>query len=200
MMISFLRGELNYIGEDYIIIDVHGVGYKVYVPASFIGKLPACGQPVTVFTHLYVREDVMQLYGFPDREELELFEVLLQVSGIGPKVAVSVLSAIPASSFKQAIVNEQVGVLMQVPGIGKKTAQRMILELKDKLGKLPGRGQAPPVSANFAPNTEEAVQALIALGYAPNEARKAVNKVVNTHPELGVEESIKKALLELARF
>ena len=199
-MIAYLRGICKYSGTDYIVLEVNGIGHKVFVPAPVVYKFSTEGEEVIVYTHLYVREDALQLYGFLEKEELELFELLLQVSGIGPKGAVAVLSAIPAQSLKQAVINEQVSTLTKVPGIGKKTAQRLIIELKDKLAKMMIGGSAPMVITPLSPNLDEAHQALIALGYGAAEVRRAVHKITGQSPELGTEEIIKKALLELARF
>ncbi len=200
-MIAFLRGVLASAGTDYIVLDVNGIGYKAYVPASMLYKLPAIGESLMVHTYLHVREDVMQLYGFNEEEDLELFEILLQVSGIGPKGALAILSAFPAASLKQAVISEQVNVLTQIPGIGKKTAQRMIIELKDKLAKMSMGSEtvkAPELAQNR--DVDEAVQALISLGYAAPEAKKAVNKVTSNDSGLSVENIIRKCLVELARI
>lgn len=199
-MIAFIKGTLMGTSGDHVVLENHGIGYKIFMPSAALFKLPSVGEELKVHTYLYVREDAMQLYGFLEKEELELFEILLQVSGIGPKGAVTILSAVPAASFVQAIVNEQLDVLVKIPGIGKKTAQRMIIELKDKLAKVMVVSKDSPIPVVSSAGSGEAVQALVALGYAANETKKAVNKVLADNPGLGVEDIIKKALLELARF
>ena len=200
-MISYLKGIVMQAGGDYIIVEVAGIGYKVNVPFSIFGRLPAIGGEVQVHTYLHVREDAMQLYGFLEPEELELFEILLQVSGIGPRVALTILSAMPPASFRMAVINEQLSALTAIPGVGKKTAQRMVIELKDKLVKT-ARGEAGlvPVAAAGGPVTDEAWQALVALGYTTGEAQRVVRKI-SAAPEApeSVEETIRLALRELGR-
>ncbi|TLN06974.1 Holliday junction branch migration protein RuvA [bacterium] len=201
-MIAYLKGTVMQTGGEYIIVEVTGIGYKVNVPSSIFGRLPAAGGEVQVYTYLHVREDAMQLYGFLAPEELELFEILLQVSGIGPKVALTILSAMPAASFRMAIINEQLSALTAIPGVGKKTAQRMVIELKDKLIKT-ARGEveaAPAISAGGPEGFDEAWQALMALGYTAGEAQKAVRKIAMAPgaPD-SVQEIIRLALRELGR-
>jgi Holliday junction DNA helicase RuvA len=203
-MIAYLKGLVTQAGSEYIIIEVAGVGYKVYVPATVYSRLPAAGGEVQVYTYLHVREDIMQLYGFLETDELELFDILLQVSGIGPKLAVTILSALPAASFRMAVINEQLGVLTGIPGIGKKTAQRMVLELKDKLIKV-ARGEPEAVSVMIAGSAvnssfDEACQALVALGYTAGEAQREVRKIALAPgaPE-SVQEIIRLALREMGR-
>lgn len=202
-MIAYLKGNFMHTGGEYIVVEVAGVGYKVFVPASIFSRLPATGGEVQVHTYMHVREDAMQLYGFLEPDELELFEILLQVSGIGPKVALTILSAMPALSFRMAVINEQLSALTAIPGIGKKTAQRMVIELKDKLVKLTTRGEAelPPAAAAGEPaGIDEAWQALVALGYTAGEAQRTVRKITMAPgaPE-SVSEIVRLALRELAR-
>ncbi len=200
-MIAYLKGTVMQAGGEYIIVEVAGVGYKVNVPASIFARLPAVGGEAQIHTYLHVREDVMQLYGFLEPEELELFEILLQVSGIGPKVALTILSAMPAANFRLAVINEQLSELTAIPGVGKKTAQRMVIELKDKLVKL-SRGEIVPVPLAPAGGqvAEEAWQALVALGYSAGEAQRVVRKIA-TAPgaPAAVAEIIRLALRELGR-
>lgn len=202
-MIAYLKGNVMQAKGEYIVMEVAGIGYKVYVPSSILARLPAAGREAQVYTYLHVREDVMQLYGFLAPEDLELFEILLQVSGIGPKVALTIISAMPAASFRMAIINEQLSVLTAISGIGKKTAQRMVIELKDKLIKM-GTGDmelAPVASVNGGPEGfDEACQALMALGYTAGEAQRVVRKIVMAPgaPD-AVTEIIRLALRELGR-
>lgn len=202
-MIAYLKGTVMHAGGEYIVVEVAGVGYKLYVPSSIFGRLPAAGGEVQVHTYLHVREDAMQLYGFLEPDELELFETLLQVSGIGPKVALTILSAMPAASFRMAVINEQLSALTAIPGVGKKTAQRMVIELKDKLAKAASRGEAelaPVAAAGVPAGVDEAWQALVALGYTAGEAQRTVNKIATAPgaPET-VSEILRLALRELGR-
>lgn len=204
-MIAFLQGKLVYQGLDYLVINVNGVGYKVFVPTTAFSAIHKEMEEVRLFTHLHVREDAMVLYGFVEREELELFETLINVNGVGPKVALGILSAGAAISIKQAIVGENLAVLTNIPGIGKKTAQRIVIELKDKLAKEPLTlaGSELPGAAVSAPGPagHEAVEALQALGYSQSEGARAVQAVITREgSELRVEDVIRLALKELARF
>ncbi len=202
-MIAFLKGRVVSTGSDYIILDVNGVGYKIYVPVPVVGSVSGNSDQITVFTHMNVREDAIQLYGFLNTGDLEIFELLIQVTGIGPKVALAVLSSMSGSAFIQAILHEQVNTLNNIPGVGKKTAQRLIIELKDKISKMAIKGgEAQPDSPQALPDTaNEAMQALTALGYNPVEAKRALRKVVSEENRgLRTEELIKLALKELGRL
>lgn len=202
-MIAFLRGQPVSTGADCVILDVTGIGYRVFVPTPVIGALAGQNSEVTLHTYLHVREDAMQLYGFLQEEDLGVFESLIQVSGIGPKVALAVLSSMTASSFIQAVLHEQVDILTQVPGVGKKTGQRAIIELKDKFAKMnAGREMAlPGISTGSPVGMEDALQALIALGYSPVEARRALGKISPAeNGPLKLEDIVKMALKELGRF
>jgi len=189
-MIAFLRGILVDIQEEAVIVDVNGIGYLVRVPASTVRGLPAPGGEVHLHTHLLWREDGPQLFGFASPLELKTFRHLLNVSGVGPKGALAVLSAIGPGDLCRALAEEDVSVLTRVPGVGRKTAQRIILELKDKLsagavdltpGEPPGR-------------EEEAVAALMALGYGRDEARRAVRRSSPGGETLSVGEQVRAAL------
>ncbi len=170
-MIAMLRGRLALFREDYIVLDVQGVGYKVYTPVSAGMSL---GQEVTLHTYLQVREDALVLYGFPLQEQLELFELLISVSGMGPKTALGVLNCMDAAHIRQAVLAEDLATLTRIPGVGKKTAQRLVLELKDKL--KPGFGEIPAVISGQEGPAAEAVEALLSLGYTPAEAKSALSK------------------------
>jgi len=201
-MIAFLKGRPVSAGTDCVVIDVSGVGYKVFVPTPIIGKLSETKEDVIIHTYMHVREELMQLYGFLQESDREVFEILIQVSGIGPRVALGVMSAMPVSSFVSAVVQEQVQVLTQIPGIGKKTAQRVIIELKDKLVKLDA-GSVPEMmfdSGSLPDESGDALNALIALGYSAVEAKKVLAKIVGTGDLLSPEELVRKALKELGRF
>jgi holliday junction DNA helicase RuvA len=203
-MIAFLRGELVSILKDYIIIDVNGVGYKVYVPASTLGRLPQCGTAILINTSFIVREDSQHLYGFLTNKEQDIFELLITISGIGPKGALAILSGVTIEDLSQAIVQENVTLLTKVPGVGKKTAQRIIIELKDKLAKeaLDSNCIDEPtlMAGNIHNGLNDAIDALTGLGYSYSEAKNIVVKVNKTMPDAQIEEVIKVALKELAKF
>src|SRR6476660_4529655 len=179
-MITFLEGKLMTGLPTQAVIDVNGVGYEVFIPLSCYDKLPAVGQPIEILTHLHVREDAHILYGFMTAPERDLFRLLVNhVSGIGPKLALAVLSGMSVNNFKAAVVNSDVAALSKISGLGKKTAARIVLELKDKLGVAAAWEAA---SAAHAPTPEEeqaneAVLALIALGYKQVDAHKAVRDI-----------------------
>jgi len=201
-MIAYLKGNLAVVKGDSVIVEVNGIGYKLAVPSSMAYKLPSIGETIFIHTYLHVREDAMLLYGFLEEEERELFVILQNVSGIGPKVALAILSTSSVSGFKQAVLQNQVAMLTQIPGIGQKTAQRMILELKDKLAKenLGMTGTQEPGLSIDNGEFADALNALVALGYNSAEAGRTVNKVVSAYKEkLEVEQIIKLALKELAR-
>ncbi len=201
-MITFLDGKLASALPTQATIDVGGVGYEVLIPLSSYDKLPAVGQPVHVLTHLHVREDAHLLFGFMTGAERDLFRLLVNnVSGIGPKLALSVLSGMSVTNFKNAVVNGDVALLSKISGVGKKTAERMVLELKDKLGVAAAWEAA---SAAHAPTPEEtqaneAVLALIALGYKQVDAHKTVRDLQSGQTEIkSAEELVKLALKRMA--
>lgn len=170
-MIATLYGQLHAKGSDWVIVEVGGVGFQVRVPASILEELGEVGEMVRLYTRLLVRDEVVALYGFATPDQLELFDLLLGVSGIGPRLALALLSATSPETLRLAIAREDVDVLMRVPGIGRKTAGRMILELKGRidLGRLGLSG-----GAALAPEHAELVEVLTSLGYTTAEARAAV--------------------------
>jgi Holliday junction DNA helicase RuvA len=172
-MIAFLRGRVAARTGAYCLLDVGGVGYRVFMPTSALADLPAEGQPVTVLTHLQVREDDWSLYGFLEEADRELFELLISISGVGPKVALSALSALGPDALVTAIASEDVAAVSSIPGVGKKTAARIIVELKDKLGAV-GYAPAPAAGAAGTPAHAEARDALLSMGFAPAEASTAL--------------------------
>ncbi len=200
-MITFLDGKLTSALPTQAIIDVGGVGYEVFIPLSSYDKLPAVGQPIHILTHLAVREDAHVLYGFMSATERDLFRLLVNnVSGIGPKLALAVLSGMSVNNFKAAVVNSDAAALAKISGLGKKTAERIILELKDKLGVAAAWEAA---SATHAPAPEEeraneAVLALIALGYKQIDAHKAVRELQERGEAKSAEELVKLALKRMA--
>src|SRR6266699_325915 len=200
-MITFLDGQLVSALPTQATVDVNGVGYEVFIPLSSYDKLPAVGQPIRILTHLAVREDAHVLYGFMTTAERDLFRLLVNnVSGIGPKMALAVLSGMSVNNFKAAVVNSDVASLSKISGLGKKTAERIILELKDKLG-VAAAWEA--TSAMHAPMPEqeqanEAVLALIALGYKQIDAHKAVRELQEKGETQSAEELVKLALKRIA--
>ena len=200
-MITFLDGRLVNALPTQAIIDVHGVGYQVFIPLSSYDKLPSLGQPIHILTHLAVREDAHLLYGFMTSAERDLFRLLVNnVSGIGPKLALAVLSGMSVTNFKSAVVNSDIAAISKISGLGKKTAERIVLELKDKLGVAAAWEAA---SAAHAPSLEEeqaneAVLALIALGYKQMDAHKAVRDLQQKEPGASAEELVKLALKKIA--
>ena len=200
-MITFLDGKLVTALPTQAVVNVGGVGYEVLIPLSSYDKLPATGQDVRILTHLHVREDAQILYGFMTAAERDLFRLLVNnVSGIGPKLALAVLSRMSVSNFKAAVVNSDVASLSKISGLGKKTAERIVLELKDKLGVAAAWEAA---SAMHAPTPEqeqanEAVLALIALGYKQIDAHKTVRELQEKGEAKAAEELVKLALKRMA--
>lgn len=199
-MIAYLKGILVHKNQDSIIIDVNGVGYKVFTSPYSLGSDIDIGSTIKVYTHFYVRENIQDLYGFLTMEELKMFEQLLTVSGVGPKAAISLISVISPSDFALSVLSENIENLTKAPGIGKKTAQRIIFELKDKIKKE--HKDLPVSKDNFNVNiktddnkAQEAITALIMLGYTSQEAKKAVGKVFDANST--VEQLIKDALKQM---
>jgi holliday junction DNA helicase RuvA len=200
-MITFLHGKLVSALPTQAIVDVGGVGYEVFIPLSSYDKLPPAGQPIRILTHLAVREDAHVLYGFMTAPERDLFRLLVNnVSGIGPKLALAVLSGMSVNNFKAAVVNSDVAAISKISGLGKKTAERIVLELKDKLGVAAAWEVASAVHA-ATPEQEqanEAVLALITLGYKQVEAHKAVRDLQKKDEAKSAEELVKLALKKMA--
>lgn len=170
-MIAFLTGRVAEKGLSYCILDVHGVGYKMTMSTSSLAALPAQGDEVTVLTHMHVREDELSLFGFENADEKTLFERLITVSGVGPKVALAALSSYAPAALVEAIVREEASIVSSVPGIGKKTAQRIILELKDKLGVPEIAAMPAGVTVDAAAETRDA---LLSMGFSAAEAATAL--------------------------
>lgn len=200
-MLAYIKGKLEMKMSDYIVIDVNGLGYKVFMSAKGIDSLGQLGSDVKVHTHYRVREDDISIFGFNTIEELKLFELLLSVSGVGAKTALTMLAVIEPSQFALAVISEDVTKLTTIPGIGPKSAKRIILELKDKLKKeeaikeLECRDVQEAVENDNKLN--EAISALQVLGYNKKEVEKAICKL--NKEELTVEEIIKKGLSMLGR-
>jgi Holliday junction DNA helicase RuvA len=200
-MIYQLNGILDSVDQNNIVIDVQGVGYKVFVPTSILGRLPKAGEKIKIFTYQVIREDANDLYGFLRKEERGLFSMLLSVSGIGPKSAISLLSGIKMEDLVVAIAKGSVDLITTIPGIGLKTAQRLIIELKEKVGKayaiatsesLKGLPTEEPVIA-------DAISALMTLGYTPKEARDAIMRSgIDFTKTKNAEDIIKQSLRSLS--
>lgn len=193
-MYSYIKGSLESKSQDKAVIDVGGVGYLIYIPYSTYQALPELNETVKLNTYLAVREDSMTLYGFKSNEELRIFELLISVSGIGPKLAIGVLSDISATDFSVAVITDDVNRLTKISGIGKKTAQRMIIELKDKMKAENVANTPETVVVRSVVNNEieEAISALQVLGYNNKDAVDMVNK--SYKEGMGIEEIIKQAL------
>jgi Holliday junction DNA helicase RuvA len=194
-MIGSLRGRIAAKTPPQLRVDVGGVGYELEAPMSTFFHLPAIGQEVSLLTHLVVREDAQMLYGFATEDERRLFRNLLKVSGVGPKIALALLSGISVEAFAQCILNQDVAALIRVPGIGRKTAERLFVEMRDRVANL--QGEASGGRSDGATPEAEALGALIGLGYKPAEAARLL-KVV----EPGVhttEDLIRRALQGAAR-
>lgn len=201
-MIAYIRGKVAEIGENKVVLDVHDMGYQVFLSGRDVQAMPSPGEQVRLHTYLHVKEDAMQLFGFLTRDDLEIFKLLLNVNGIGPKAALGVLTALSADDLRFAVLSDDVKSISTAPGIGKKTAQKLILELKDKLSleeafekRLENNGQAPISVASDARG--EAVQALTALGYSSTDALRAVKQAQVTE-DMTTEEILKAALKNMA--
>ncbi len=198
-MITYIRGELVALEEDKAIVDVNGVGYGIFMPGTAMNYLPPIGEEVKLHTYMNVREDAMQLFGFLTRDDLKVFKLVIGVSGIGPKGGLSILSKLSSDELRFAVMAGDAKAISSAPGIGKKTAEKLIIELKDKLNieDVLERNNSEVVTsvANNAANEAqtEAIQALVALGYSNTEAVKAVKKVV-IDSDTTVEDILKGAL------
>jgi len=190
-MIATLEGILEYRGNDSIIINVGGIGFRVHVPSSTLSQLGAVKGKVSLYTHLHVREDNVSLYGFASSEELALFKNLISVSGVGPKLALALLSALNPKQLVRAITSGDIDLLSQTPGIGKKMASRLVVELRGKLEK-----EWKEVALPLAPESADVISALTGLGYSLAEATKAISKIPVSE-ELSLEEKIKMALQQM---
>ncbi len=199
-MIGFLKGRLASKQPPFLMVDVNGVGYELEAPMSTFYGLPAAGEPVALFTHLVVREDAHILFGFGTDGERRLFRGLLKVSGVGPKIALGILSGASVDDFLRIIEAEDVAMLTRIPGIGRKTAERVIIEMRDSVQKLAGpasgQGNALGGAAAMTPQSE-AFGALIALGYKPPEVTRLLKAA--DEPGLSTTELIRRALKSAAK-
>ena len=190
MMIGFIEGKIEYSIDKHVIVDVNGMGYKIYISANTFKKLPKKGEKVKLYTHLYVREGIMDLYGFLDKNDLEFFEMLIAISGIGPKGATNILNVASVETLKKAIRNEESSILTKVSGIGKKTAGKIILELKNKVSGGELLGDRAGVDG-------ETIDALVSLGYKLYEAREVLRKIPESVKDVG--EKVREALKLLSK-
>ncbi len=191
-MIARLRGTVAAVGPDHLLVWVGGVGFRLFVPSPVLERVGEVGQVVELVTHLHVRENELTLYGFLAEEELELFELLLGVSGVGPKAAMATLSIVSPDALRQAVLREEPGILTRVPGIGPKTARAIIFHLKDKLVVL--EGETGPLLTD---QDAEVIGALTALGFSIVEAQAALQQLPRDE-ELALEERVRLALAYLA--
>lgn len=197
-MIAYINGVLDTITENYIIVENNGIGYGILVPGSVVQVLPQPGNDVKIYTYMYVREDALQLYGFLTRDQLEMFQLLITVNGIGPKGALGILTVMDVDALRLAILSEDVKAIAKSPGVGTKTAGKLILELKDKchledvFRESEDIGQAN-VSEVDNEARNDAIQALVALGYSASEATAAVRKTQVT-ADMTVEDILKLSL------
>ena len=203
-MIHHIKGSLVEIELTHAVVDINGLGYFINIPMSTYDHLPRAGAEVALRTHMIMRDDDVQLYGFASEEERRLFRLLISVSGVGPKIAITVLSSMPVNNFCDAVVNGEVKIVSKINGIGKKTAERLILELRDKVSSLVATNQLSggvkiEVEEEDSAAVNDAILALETLGYRPDKIRKIVKQVVDnlTKEEKSSEVIIRKALSEL---
>ena len=202
-MIRYIKGTLEMIEEDAVILDNQGIGYRILVSPKLMDRLPVMGGEMKLYTYLNVREDAMQLFGFGNVDELEIFQMLITVSGIGPKAGLSILGTLSADDIRFAVLADDAAAIAKAPGVGAKTAKKVIVELKDKIAaketvnavleKAAGKGAVKEENAGVSKASAEAVEALAALGYSAAEALKAVKQIENAG-ELTTEELLKQAL------
>ena len=203
-MIAFLRGTVEDITESSLVLDAHGVGYEVLVPGQLLSSIGGTGQEMKLYTYMQVREDAVVLFGFLTKDDLSMFKMLIGVNGVGPKAGLAILSALGADDLRFAVLSDDAKKIAKTPGIGAKTAQKIILELKDKLDlqdAFEKKLAAPTVGAEVAAAAgnsvvQDAVEALVALGYGSTESLKAVRSV-NPDEHMDVETVLKAALKHL---
>ena len=200
-MIASLQGILTFKSPGHITVEVNGVGYRVFIPLSTFYELADEGSPIALNVYTAVREDAIHLYGFRTPEEKQIFELLLSVNGIGPKLAIGLLSGVSPADFVRAVFMEDRQTLTKIPGVGKKTAERMILELRDRVIKLAPQEKREESKEEGSPDTvrEDALSALVNLGYKKSAARTVLERVLTGPGErLVLEEALKRALKELS--
>jgi Holliday junction DNA helicase RuvA len=192
-MIAHLSGEITATGEDWVVIDLHGLGYRVHVPRTSLTEIASMQGKVKLVTHLAVREDALTLYGFLHPEELEMFQLLIAVTRVGPQLALSILSQIPVPALAAALIEGDERALTRISGVGQKNAKRLILELKDRVQGKAGVFLRGPAVAHGQPR-EDAVKALIALGFPPRDSEAAVHAAASQMNECTTEALVRAAL------
>ena len=201
-MIALISGKIVYKGISHVIVDVQGVGYRIFIPLTTFYELPEAGQIITLHVHTNVKQDAINLFGFYTVQERDLFQLMISVSGIGPKMSMNILSGISAQELLRAISSGNVGKLVNIPGVGKKMAERLILELKEKVIKKMMLEETPAADDQHKANEiimEDALSALVNLGYKSNVARDALDKALrSSEEELGMDQLLKKTLKNLA--
>ena len=199
-MIAYISGALVSAGENYIVIDNHGMGYRIFVSGKFLEHIPAYGTQIKIYTHMYIREDELTLYGFYSEEELSVFRILIGISGVGPKVAMAILTALTIQELQLAVISEDAKTISKANGVGAKGASRSILELKDKLKMKDMMDAAYEQSivqdTQDANAARDAILALVNLGYSNSEAALAVKKIGDTS-QMDIEAILKAALKKL---
>ena len=199
-MYSYIKGTLEEISEDLIVVENNGIGYNIRIPASALDFLPPRGEEIKVYTYLYVREDIFSLFGFLSRDDLTLFKLLINVNGIGPKGGLALLSTLSANDIRFAIVSEDVKSISKAPGVGAKTAKRMIIELKDKIhleDAIETTEELIPQGQGNNQVRREAMEALVALGYSSSDAAKVLS-AIDISEDADVETVLKTALKNMA--
>lgn len=200
-MISYIKGNLADVAQDSIVIDVSGIGWQVFVPGQVLDHLPAMGEPIKIHTWLQVREDALTLFGFLTKDDLRIFKLLIGVNGVGPKNALAILSVLTTDDLRFAILGDDAKAIAKTPGVGAKTAQRLILELKDKISLEDAFEQkmahVQQAQADTSGVKAEAVMALTALGYSSSEAFKALDGIPVSE-DMEVEAMLKQALKNMA--
>jgi len=201
-MIALISGKIVYKGISHVIVDVQGVGYRVFIPLTTFYELPEAGQIITLHVHTNVKQDAINLFGFYTVQERDLFQLMISVSGIGPKMSMNILSGISAQELLRAISGGNVEKLVNIPGVGKKMAERLILELKEKVIKKMIQEETPAADDQHKANEiimEDALSALVNLGYKSNVAKDALDKALrSSDEEIGMDTLLKKTLKILA--
>ena len=196
-MYYYIKGKYITKGENFLVLETNGIGYKIYTSSINLENLPPSGETLLVYTHFYVREDTQDLYGFTTNDEISLFMQLISISGVGPKAALSVMSALTYEQLALAVMTNDIKAITKAQGIGPKVAQRIALELKDKLGTVDALpDEIKTITIQEENSQSEAITALTVLGYSHNEAKKAVMSI---NPQNSVEEIIKQALKILTK-
>ena len=201
-MIALICGKIAYKGISSIVVDANGVGYRIFIPLTTFYELPEAGEPVTLHVHTHVKQDAINLFGFYTVQERDLFQLMISVSGIGPKIAMNILSGITANDLLQAISKGDLGKLVSIPGVGRKMAERLVLELKEKVIKKMMIEQIPVADDQLKASEmikEDVLSALVNLGYKNNAAKDALDKVMQVSKEvLTLDQLLKKTLKILA--